>query len=116
MEKDVYEMSRDIHGAKFYGDFIDASNKYLVNRTSMRNSDAIPWENMELSIAEELSNRLKKIEKLSEQAATKGVHLANRLMSVQTCLDCDSEDKKYDFAFNHDSSVHEAIDYYGMFH
>ena len=26
------------------------------------------------------------------------------------------EDKKYDFAFNHDSSVHEAINYYGMFH
>ena len=97
MEKDVFEMSRDIHGAKFLGDFIDASNLYLSYRTSVRNSDAIPWENMELSIAEELSSRLGKIKKLSEQAATNGVHLANRLMSIQTCLDCDSEYKKYDF-------------------
>ena len=100
MEKDVFEMSRDVHGAKFLGDFIDASNLYLSNRNSMRDGAVIPFENMELSIAEEMSSRLSKIEKLNESGAKRVAKLANRLMRDQTCLDCGSDDKKEGFVSN----------------
>ena len=100
MEKDVFEMSRDVHGAKFLGDFIDASNLYLSNRNSMRDGAVIPFENMELSIAEEMSSRLSKIEKLNESGAKRVAKLANRLMRDQTCLGCGSDDKKEGFVSN----------------
>ena len=102
-------MSREINNARFFGDFITASGLYLHQRDTMPHSDAIPFENMELGIAENMVKHLNKIDRLSESGAKQAAQLANLLERCETCSVSNSEDKKNPFIDNMLSSYYTIL-------